>query len=1668
MRAHPVTVDVAPETISIASGASNVGFVLISTSRDIGIQASGAVKATASGFIFLGSPGDVQVDQIKAGTAGNNPTGADVRLKAQGQITDAASILAAQNVTLADATVTFANVANSGTITRVDGGTWAGYTVGQGIVIAGTKLVTVAAGDNVLIAQGYDSTKGTAGHYYQYTGGTASLDLANTNYKTGPWVDLGTLKFTSQGSGGVTNSQSVHLGDVVQVSQGYDSTKGVAGNLYAYKGTTATLDLASANYTDTSKWTNLGAPKFDTQPTGGGYYTIVAIDATQKVITLKGGQLLTPETGVAVKVAAFAPVVNIEGASLVLEAGQAQIGTAAAPINVEILGTGTFTARALNDIFINAIGNIPVDGIYSASAGVHLAATGSIYDAIASLFAKIQGTSIELQVFGANSTIGQDLLHPLHIDIVSQGTLQAIAAGDIAIDQSQGDLYVLDVLSKSGDVALGAQGFLFNGGNLVDPTKLDSGLAVGNAGANVRGNTILLNPDATSPSTLWTQTVGGIGSGATSFNIISAYSGAGTLSAIAGNQDIDIVQTIGDVSLMSISSGSAQVAFITALAGSILNGRPDENAIVKAGKADLIASGSVGSGNLRNGGLSGRIVSTVGNVEAIATTGSIWLWNKGALTVGGVVPVATSPYAMYAPNGSVNIQTSSPVTVILDNFSSGDILYQAGTAGASDDNLTVNSGVTLHSTGGSVELDAGNNVTVQAGAVIQAATGITIRGAYLQPTATFLNPYLASAPVAAQVSFGNVGNSGTITLTSGTWAALGYVVGGGIYVQSASDPNGNGATFNAGSYYTIAAISGATLTLKSGQVLTDESNVTLGLAPVIAGSTVDLAGSFTAPTLTVLTGGGSDDIELHPAVLAANTFVSTGAGNDLIHLYDMPTITAANSGVVDTVHLDGQDGADTYVVDTTGDTNYIVSVHDTGALDSGTNALIINGTSGADTFLVRPYLVAALEANGSGGYKQSYERINYDETVTDRLTINGGDGDDSFFLDGNSAVMTLDGGAGKDSFQVGQMYATSAIGNVAGDPGALVGDEFTATLTTLGYLSEGIDKATVIYGGDGNDEFQVYSNKADLSLFGEAGDDTFIVRAFLVADGTHIKVDGGVGDDTIRYNIDAPVQVDGGTGFNTLVLLGTEADDTFVITKDGIFGGGLNVAYTNIQAVTVDALEGNDKFYVLSTLAGVSTTLIGGVGGDTFVIGGDVQGTVVSANTKGASGVVDHTVTSADGSYNGIFVDGIGLTVGGSGGALIQQGPQTVVHANDPTSIASFVVTMPTQPSGSSVAYVDVSPAAVSGGAAGCRRQGPGGLDRRRALVRHRHARVQFDQLDRRPDRVPARGCRQQQPDPGDHLDRELGHQRHRSGARQAHHAGRQGLHREHRVGPDHRSGHRFDHDRGRGRRLDLFVQPFAQQAAGRQRNRHRRSDRAERRDLEGLERQPDHVGVLQLEQLQHAADDRGLGAGRARPGKRPCGRYPAFDLDHRGGVLEYRRCRPREGHGGGHRHARGADSAAAGRGQRLDRRTDLFVSDAADQGPDRPGVRAYPQRRADVRHHHRPALARQSGPVRRAEPDRGVRCIELERAGHRHPECQSEFRAADRSVAGQHDGHDLPEPAAHSVANPGAAVHRRRRRHGRSHARRRGGVALRDQQPAGSGADQFGAVQRHRHHEGL
>ena len=57
------------------------------------------------------------------------------------------------------------------------------------------------------------------------------------------------------------------------------------------------------------------------------------------------------------------------------------------------------------------------------------------------------------------------------------------------------------------------------------------------------------------------------------------------------------------------------------------------------------------------------------------------------------------------------------------------------------------------------------------------------------------------------------------------------------------------------------------------------------------------------------------------------------------------------------------------------------------------------------------------------------------------------------------------------------------------------------------------------------------------------------------------EVNGGDGADTINYAINAPVSIDGGAGFDKVVVLGTPFNDNFVVTSKGIFGAGLNVTF---------------------------------------------------------------------------------------------------------------------------------------------------------------------------------------------------------------------------------------------------------------------------------------------------------------------------------------------------------------------------------------------------------------------------------------------------------------------------------------------------------------------------
>jgi Ca2+-binding RTX toxin-like protein len=374
---------------------------------------------------------------------------------------------------------------------------------------------------------------------------------------------------------------------------------------------------------------------------------------------------------------------------------------------------------------------------------------------------------------------------------------------------------------------------------------------------------------------------------------------------------------------------------------------------------------------------------------------------------------------------------------------------------------------------------------------------------------------------------------------------------------------------------------------------------------------------------TVSTGGGADNVYI--ATLIGETRIRGQGGDDTIKVNVNSTGAErqiggiTQNGVGALLDINGGDGSDHNIIYLAGRANSsshpvsLINVSDN--TNPGTNTLDIYGTDVAavsDNFLIRRNFIALIPAVASGATPTA-ERINYDSTINGNgtlvsgVTINGRAGGDYFAFDDNSTTMTVDGGDGDDIFQVGQMFQSQRVSpNVAGI------DETDTVHTTRGFLTRGVSKETTINGGGGNDQFTIFSNQGKLHLFGDAGDDAFVVRAFALygsvvgdPDRARTNISAGLGTDYVEYNVNAPVTVDGGDGSDKVVVVGTEFGDHFIITSTGVTGAGLSVTYTGIELLEIDGMEGNDRFTVLSTLAGVVTRIFGGLGSDLFEIGGD-------------------------------------------------------------------------------------------------------------------------------------------------------------------------------------------------------------------------------------------------------------------------------------------------------------------------------------------------------------------------------------------------------------------------------------------------------------------------------
>src|SRR5262249_46395754 len=134
-----------------------------------------------------------------------------------------------------------------------------------------------------------------------------------------------------------------------------------------------------------------------------------------------------------------------------------------------------------------------------------------------------------------------------------------------------------------------------------------------------------------------------------------------------------------------------------------------------------------------------------------------------------------------------------------------------------------------------------------------------------------------------------------------------------------------------------------------------------------------------------------------------------------------------------------------------------------------------------------------------------------------------------------------------------------------------------------------------------------------------------------------------------------------------------------VINSQGVFGAGLFVTYTGIEKLVVDALEGNDTFFIASTPANVAVQVIGGLGSDTFNVGGgnnDQPITVVANSLDGHSGLVENTVSSNDPRYQAIFAESVAPRIGDAdaAGVVILKSTDALRVFEDASTDASLIL----------------------------------------------------------------------------------------------------------------------------------------------------------------------------------------------------------------------------------------------------------------------------------------------------------------------------------------------------------------------------------------------------------
>ncbi|MEQ9066438.1 MAG: hypothetical protein RLO18_06920, partial [Gimesia chilikensis] len=163
---------------------------------------------------------------------------------------------------------------------------------------------------------------------------------------------------------------------------------------------------------------------------------------------------------------------------------------------------------------------------------------------------------------------------------------------------------------------------------------------------------------------------------------------------------------------------------LTSLNGQIYDNTFGELTLISGNELALRAAGDIG--DPANALLD--LDLAVSRLSASTTGGDVFISNTGALEIGTVDGLS----GVDAPSGLILITAASPLTVASNVSGSGTVTLTAGDSAIAGDDLTINAGVTVESTGSNVVLTAGDDFTMDATSQINAATTI---GIFVDPSA---------------------------------------------------------------------------------------------------------------------------------------------------------------------------------------------------------------------------------------------------------------------------------------------------------------------------------------------------------------------------------------------------------------------------------------------------------------------------------------------------------------------------------------------------------------------------------------------------------------------------------------------------------------------------------------------------------------------------------------------------------------------------------------------------------------------------------------------------------------------------------------------------------------------------------------------------------------------